>query len=115
MGFILCFPGGENLYTFPAAPFGDMDPHPLPFQGSPAHLQGDRGQLLTIPWVAFSPVWVVSPLHPPFSNLPPTTVKFQTFCKRIGGLYHFVQRAEARKLASRESLTVLSYHGKAQK
>lgn len=77
-----------------------------PVSGQPGSSLGRQGTAAHHPLGSLlSSLGGVSP--PPFSNLPPTTVKFQTFCKRIGGLYHFVQRAEARKLASRESLTVL--------
>ena len=67
------------------------------------HLQWDRKQLFTILSLA-SLVCASS-----FKFLCTFKMKFEGFCKRIGDLYHFVQRAgAARKLASSESLTVLS-------
>lgn len=77
-----------------------------PVSGKPRSSSGRQGTAACHPLGSSPSSLVVSP-PPPFSNLCPTTVKFETYCKRIGGLYNFVQRAEARKLASSESLAVL--------
>lgn len=104
-GFMLCFPCGEGLAHFTVAPFRDMKPHPSCFSSARPHLQGDRQQLLAILSLTSPLVCAISP--PPIFKFV-SIQKFETFCKRIGGLSHCVQRAgAARILASRESLTVL--------